>query len=305
MTIPAIINKKWSRKAIGFFLYKIASFSGKPLFSDLLIERRNEMWRIAHLDIHSPDECEYTLFDMSTPLSEWSCCRLWQRKLSNKLNAKYFAEKLGVKVARLYWHGKEPAAIPFSTLPPAFVVKASEGWSSQHVWPISNNINLITGKIITRDDIVHFFQGIVSNPRYKNCYIIVEELLIPPRNEVALKDYKLFCFQSQVAYIQVIDRVNKAHSWYSQKWIPVKDQMHAGFHQGMIEPPPENLDEIISTAERLSRAYDFKFVRIDLYNTNRGVVFGEFTHTPWVSKSNKLFTPFANITFGELWQKEK
>ncbi len=44
-------------------------------------------------------------------------------------------------------------------------------------------------------------------------------------------------------------------------------------------PKPENLDEMISAAEKL--AGDFPFVRVDLYNVDGKIFFGELTFYPW------------------------
>ncbi len=50
---------------------------------------------------------------------------------------------------------------------------------------------------------------------------------------------------------------------------------------------PNNLDEMIGLAEKL--ALDFPFVRVDLYNVNGHIYFGEVTFYP--ASGMGLFTP--------------
>ena len=62
---------------------------------------------------------------------------------------------------------------------------------------------------------------------------------------------------------------------------------------------PENLNELIQIAEKLSRP--FKFVRVDLYSENEDIRFSELTFTPLAG--NILFHPkIWDLTLGELWQ---
>lgn len=53
----------------------------------------------------------------------------------------------------------------------------------------------------------------------------------------------------------------------------------AGTHNPDI-PVPENLADIVQSAEHLSRAVGIPFVRVDLYQTPAGLVLGELTPTP-------------------------
>ena len=54
-----------------------------------------------------------------------------------------------------------------------------------------------------------------------------------------------------------------------------------------IEVLPNNLDEMIAIAEKLSRG--LKFLRVDLYNVNGRIYFGELTFYP--AAGLKAFTP--------------
>ena len=63
-------------------------------------------------------------------------------------------------------------------------------------------------------------------------------------------------------------------------WEAIGEIVSSGLeHPGNGElPKPENLDEMIRIAKILSK--DFKFVRVDLYELERKVYFGELTFSP-------------------------
>jgi hypothetical protein len=61
---------------------------------------------------------------------------------------------------------------------------------------------------------------------------------------------------------------------------------------------PDCADELISTAKLLGKSVGM-FMRIDLYATTRGAVFGEFTPQP---HGGKGFTEWADEWLGSLWE---
>lgn len=111
--------------------------------------------------------------------------------------------------------------------------------------------------------------------------IIVEELLINHENpEAGVKDYKIFCYAGKAKYIIVdVDRyIGHKRNFYDAEWnnlhitsdCPAADEDVA---------KPENLDAMLKVAETLSA--DFPYVRVDLYNVDGKIYFGELTFYPW------------------------
>lgn len=286
-------------------------FPVAPLFTDFLSERQRDLWIAGPIAGHTIDICKNTLLAAEDSISSWHCCTSWQRKLSNKLNAKEFASKLGVNVARLYWCGNTAAAIPFSDLPRSFVLKATTGWNSIRVLPIVDRSDAFTGQALTDNEIRSRLSAMLANARktdgriededrsYDDATIFAEEFLRDRNGSGVPDDYKCYCFSGRVAYIQVIRR--RTQVWYTPDWNIVQDAMLALYTRGTPTSAPENLSEMITIAEELSAAYEYPFVRVDLYNTLDGVYFGEFTHTPYAGMSKPLYTPHANETMGRLW----
>lgn len=92
-------------------------------------------------------------------------------------------------------------------------------------------------------------------------------------------DYKIYCFNGKAKVILVMnDRDTKVtREFYNEKW----ERIHLRDYEGSPKvetKKPENLNEMINYAEILSKP--FEFVRVDFYDINGKVVFGELTFTP-------------------------
>lgn len=98
-----------------------------------------------------------------------------------------------------------------------------------------------------------------------------------------LYDYKIHCFNGRPAFIQCIgDRDLKNHAAYQRnfdlEWKPL-DWTLENFPRFPHEVPrPERLEELVACAARLAKG--FAYVRVDLYDLDGRVCFGEMTFTP-------------------------
>lgn len=111
--------------------------------------------------------------------------------------------------------------------------------------------------------------------------IIVEELLVNEENpEVGVNDYKIFCYNGKPKYIIVdVDRYNgHKRNFYDTQWNNLHVTSDCPASDREI-PRPENLDDMLMVASKLSE--DFPFVRVDLYSIGNKVYFGELTFYPW------------------------
>jgi hypothetical protein len=268
-------------------------------FAARIAARRTRLWSRDELAVHQPQECEHELLSRTHDLSRWRCCCYWQRKLSNKLNAKEFAAKYGANVAVKLWHGADPLHIPFSKLPDSYVLKLSNGSGSHQVIAVSHGKDLIGNSLVSPNHVIarlHDMLVVVDDPLN---LIIVEEFIGNPSAGLP-HDYKFFCFHGRVQIAYEGNRADQTLSWYDRTWTPVRDPMHTHRPRGAPHPPPRNLAQLIVTAETLAAAYQYPFVRIDLYDPDLQPTFGEFTHTP-LSDELEGYTAFANRIMGLLW----
>lgn len=116
--------------------------------------------------------------------------------------------------------------------------------------------------------------------------IIAEKLLVN-ENDPELKDYKFFCFNGKAKFCQVIaDRTtNETIDFYDRKWahqefiglLNADTHIHKSF---IPHERPENYLEMCKIADKIASEINTPFVRIDLYNANNKIYFGEITFFP-------------------------
>lgn len=120
---------------------------------------------------------------------------------------------------------------------------------------------------------------------YKNVpkRVIAEKFISPSQNSVNadLPDYKFFCFNGKVKFFKVdFGRFVEHHANYYSS-----EGKLLNFGEKGIDPDPNypielpiNLGEMISLAEKLSE--NEPFLRVDFYNVNGKIFFGELTFYP-------------------------
>lgn len=100
-----------------------------------------------------------------------------------------------------------------------------------------------------------------------------------------LQDYKFFCFHGKPVYCQVIGSrsTDETIDFFDMEWnhMPfiglITKNSHETFSNTQI-PRPKTLDQMIEAAKIMSG--EFSFVRVDLYEINGRMYFGEMTFTP-------------------------
>ena len=129
---------------------------------------------------------------------------------------------------------------------------------------------------------------------------IIAEEYIERKNNTDLVDYKIYCFYGIPKYIQVIQNrfANETIDFFDTEW---NHQEFTGLSmKGMkskkskkVIEKPINLNEMLIIAEKLS--VNIPFVRIDLYNIEGNILFGEMTFFPLSGLG--FFTP-------SIWDKK-
>lgn len=162
--------------------------------------------------------------------------------------------------------------------PPAQLAKLADGWMRQ-LYGQGPNREWVYGRIPRR--------------------IIVEELLESSRHPIP-DDYKFFVFHGRCHFIQVdAGRFGvRTQDFFRPGW----EHLPLSGGPPWADPPPLRpavLDEMIEMAERLSA--DTDFVRVDLYDVDGRIVFGELTSFP--AGGDSPFHPESfNEEFGRPWR---
>lgn len=106
---------------------------------------------------------------------------------------------------------------------------------------------------------------------------IVCEKLMKDKNGELPKDYKIFCFNGEPKAISVHDGrfTNEyTHDIYDVNWEKI-DVERGIKNSKVIKEKPKNFDEMIKISKILSK--NLKHVRVDLYNLDGKIYFGELT----------------------------
>lgn len=120
-----------------------------------------------------------------------------------------------------------------------------------------------------------------------------------------IKDYKFFCFNGEPKYCQVIGERSKKMliDFFDMDWnhMPFHEPMNTEFAPYPI-CKPKNFEEMKSVAKKL--AADKPFSRIDLYNIDGTIYFGEITFFPTTGLGG--FEPVEwDYKFGDLLELPK
>lgn len=187
--------------------------------------------------------------------------------------------------------------IDFRELPESFVLKATHGCKMNCICTDKSAIDERKLKAKAAGWLKTTYGTYSAEPHYK-CIphrIYAEKLLAEPDKVV---DYKFLCCNGKVTTVLVCaERKNGADDasvvkmkLYDTDWQKVDGLKGKGKHsEAEYEfEKPENLDEMIYIAERLSE--DFSFVRVDMYNVDGKIYFGELTFTP----ANGVFAHYTD-----------
>ena len=172
--------------------------------------------------------------------------------------------------------------ISWCELPDSFIMKCTHGCGCNHIVKNKTDVD----KQALRKQ---FNKWMKKNPYpgtrewpYKNVKprIICEELLVD-ESGYELKDYKFYCFNGTPKIVQFMSnrnsgKVNLNH--FDLEW----NEFGSGRkdHDRNINNvnSPKHLSDMIELSKILCK--DFKFVRVDLYDTPDSVYFGELTFFP-------------------------
>lgn len=199
---------------------------------------------------------------------------------------KYVAEKIG-KEYLVPLLGKWDAVdeIDFTSLPNSFIVKLNNG---------SGDCIIVKDKAaIDTDSIKEQMRMLIKHPhmfntaerhylRIKPC-VIAEELL-KTKNDESIVDYKIWCFNGKPDHFLICTNRNPlTHhanlNYYDLDWDRHPNKLSEAYRNKDEITKPDNLQEMLTCAAKLSEG--FPQVRVDFYNIDGRIYFGEMTFTSY------------------------
>ena len=116
--------------------------------------------------------------------------------------------------------------------------------------------------------------------------VMIEERMLDQNPEYKIpRDCKFYCFNGRVAAI-MLKNVNGgrnpkdwSYRYFNRDWEDI-GEVYQGVSYDHSLPIPEHAEQMVEVVEKLSAWIPIPFVRIDMYSTTEGPVFGEFTFHP-------------------------
>ena len=217
-------------------------------------------------------------------------------KCVDKYEVRSFVEDKGLSsnLVKLYGVWDRVDDIDFNQLPSSFVLKTTDGGGGENVMLVKDRKKLNIDELRKN---FHSWQSVKDTnagrewayTQIQKSRIIAEELLINKENpEAGIEDFKILCFSGVPKYI-IVDKdryIDHRRNFYTTTWKRIRVTTdHEQFED--LYPEPKNLGEMLQIASKLSE--DFPFVRVDLYNIDGKIYFGELTFYPWTGYVQ--FTP--------------
>ena len=266
-----LFHIKWRLDNIGFF----------DSWSDETYLKFVYRFRVGRkLDLHNPK----TFNEKIQWLKLYDRNPAYTKMVDKALVKSYVADLIGEQyIIPTYGVYEKFDDIDFSVLPKRFVMKCTH--NSGGVVVVDNKDNIDVMQLKERFDklLKKQFYYVGREWPYKDVkpQIIIEENIQEEASEEQISDYKLMCFNGEVKCSFVCSNRNSKSglcvNFYDEHWEPMPFERH--YPRNLIEiPKPSMYDEMVRLAEILSR--NIPFVRVDFYQKNEKIYFGELTFYP-------------------------
>lgn len=249
------------------------------------------------LDFNNPrkytEKIQYAKLYLNSPtktkLSDKYRVREW---VSEKIGEKYLIPILGV------WNTF--SEIEFANLPNQFVLKTNNGAGTNIIVKDKNNFRYLKSRIKINHWLRRNYAYLGLELHYKDIkpLIIAEQFMEDSNGQ--LNDYKFLCFDGKVYYcwIDVGRYTNRYRNIYNLNWELQPWNLNVYENTPWNIEKPKNFDHMIEIAEKLCEG--FSHVRVDLYNIDGKVYFGEMTFTNAAGFAN-IYPEEYDLFLGDLW----
>lgn len=197
----------------------------------------------------------------------------------------YVKERIGEEyLIPLYFAKSKITIEDLEKLPNKFVLKTNNASKTNIIVKDKKNEDL--NKIVKKMN--KFVKYEFGYRTFELFYNDIKPLIIAEKymgtNDMVPNDYKFFCFKQKNGKIKIIIQMdvgrytnNHCRAYFTEDWKiePYGNEMHENDIE--LFKKPENLKEMIEISKKLSK--DFDYVRVDLYDVNGKIYFGELTFT--------------------------
>lgn len=213
--------------------------------------------------------------------------------LHNKSKATEFVNMIGGPTSRVLRRFAKPEDIDLMGLSDDFVLKPVFSSSSFGVMVLEKSAgggyhDHLRHRDLTVEEIRAEQAELVQRHPKATHEWIVEEKVHDASGATVPDDFKFFTFQGRVGLVHrtIRNQPRNQHAYFDGDFQPLDEQegqliwTHPDLVERVQTDPPENYREMLNLVQRISVAVPSPFVRVDMYNTPNGPIFGEFTLVP-------------------------
>ncbi len=208
------------------------------------------------------------------------------KKCADKYEVREYVKSKGLDniLNELYGIYDTPEEINLKELPNQFVLKTTNGSGGNNIIICKDKSKLNINEV--KSKLQEWIDFPIKKPMGREwCYEglkarIICEKLLPRDKRNDLPDYKFFCFNGKAEFLYVMidytdNHKNGKMGFYDRNFKKL-DFYRDDFGKIDFElEKPKNFDKMVEYAEILSK--DFPHVRVDFYNLDGKIVFGELT----------------------------
>jgi hypothetical protein len=209
---------------------------------------------------------------------------MWTR-CADKYRVREYVKECGCSeiLVPLYGVWENAADIDFDKLPEKFVLKPNHGCGEVVVVKDKSQMNREAVITQLQNSMKHKFGYELAEWHYLSIppVVLCEQLLEVP-NDGDLVDYKIYCLDGKAYYVMSCsEREIATHRTYfnlfDRQWNRLDNYMSDQYRNDKFVPKPIHLEEMFAYAEKLAKP--FPEVRVDFYEVNGHIYFGELTFT--------------------------
>ena len=259
-----------------------------------LLKIRHRYYTGKKLNLESPvefnEKIQWLKLNYQNPLLTKLACKYRVRE--------YVTEKIGESyLNELYGVYDNVENVNFDLLPNSFVLKGVHGSSLNLIVENKKELNIHDVKNKLNKWLSHNqYEKVGYEWAYKNIQPrIVCEKFLSEKGKDVLNDYKFFCFSGEPKFVQIdIDRATEDYRcYYDLNWNKLEFTTVVNKFYEEEVTKPQNFDIMIQLAKKL--ADSLPFARVDFYNIDGKVIFGEVTFYPADGKKNFIPEKYNKI----------
>ena len=215
--------------------------------------------------------------------AEWNLMSI----LDDKLKSYSLMDKLQVRRPMLYGIFDSLDDVPFELLPENFILKPYQGdnnWGVFCLTKVSEGYyDSMRGKPLNIENLKETYENERARAPAMSETCFCEEV-VEGRVGAGLipLDYKFYCFGGKMKMLLIRDtnggsEVSQRRFRFFDDELKVINGISKDLKDSEKIDLPENIDDLIKVTEKISSFLPLPFIRIDLFNSTNGPVFGEFT----------------------------